>query len=580
MAGRNEAAARTAAIQWLSWDEAAFRRAAETGRPVLLSLTAFWCEWSRRMAATTWSDPAVVARVEQEFVAIHVDSDRYPHILERYVAGGWPTTAFLTPTGEVLWSGTFLEATDLLAVADSVLQAWRDRRAELEQEIGRRTRAMEAGRGRPAAGMVRREPADDVLTAVRAQFDALNGGFGDAPKFPQPEAIELLYAHAGEDEAWLRMADLTLDGMLAGQLWDAVDGGFFRYAMAADWTAPRYEKMLDVNAGLLEAYALGAMLRGREDWRSIAERTVDWAETTLAADGLWCGSQAAAPLFFRAAPGERAAMEPPPVDGTVFTAAAARWIGALGLAGARLDRPAWVERAMRGMDALLESMAAPNGGLYHFRAPGEEPRLDYLLIDTLETARAALALAQATGSWAWVETARSLARHMESAYWAEEGGFHDRVRQPGDVGALRYLDCAFEPNAVAARLLVDLTHLTGERHWRALAERTLARVAGPAGRYGPAAAAFALATEEFFDPPPTVFIATPSAPAEAAALRAAAFALPVAALRVWTVPAGHTSGPERFDAQDVPLAWVRTRRGLSNGLASPAQLAAAGAGMR
>jgi uncharacterized protein len=578
-------ASSTEGIRWSGWGEGAFSEAAAAGKPVLLNLMAFWCEWSRRMAATTWADPDVRALVDREFIAVRVDADRDPHVQDRYIVGGCPTTAFLTPTGEVLWTGTFLEPAELLQVASSVLHAWRERRAELELEISRRTRAMEAARGRTGSGgLVRREPADDVLTALRADFDPLNGGFGAAPKFPAPQAIELLYSHAAEDEAWRRIADLTLDGMLAGDLWDATDGAFFRYAMAADWTEPRHEKLLSVNAGMLEAYALAALLRQREDWRVIAQRTVAWVDATLGAtDDLWGGSLASAPDYYRADAEARAAMQPPVADPTVFTSANARWIGALALAGARLGEPAWVARAELGMRSLLRLMAAPNGGLFHYRAPGEAPRHEFLLVDTLEAARAALALAQATGQWEWVDTARRLARHMEAEYWAEAGGFNERIRTRDDVGALRFLDCQFEHNGDAARLLLDLAHVTGERHWRALAEGTLARLAGRAGRYGTAAAGFALATDEFFEPPPAVFIAVPdhpndaSRPNDAAPLRAASFALPVPTLRVWTVPAGHASETERFSATDVPLAYVWSRRGRSAPVSAPAQLAAAGA---
>lgn len=564
-------------ITWQPWGEAAFAEAAAAGRPVLLNLSASWCHWCRRMAEGAWSDAAVNDLVSREFVPVRVDADRDPHVQDRYIAGGWPTTAFLTPNGEVLWAGTYMEAPDLLNVAASVLSAWRERRDELEREIGRRTRAMQTARARSVpGGLVRREPADDVLTAARESFDPRHGGFGGAPKFPHPEAVELLYAHAAEDEACLRMADLTLDGMLAGDLWDAVAGGFFRYAMAADWTEPRYEKLLDVNAALLEAYAVGARLRDREDWRGVAERTVAWVDAALATgEGLWAGSQAADPEYYQEREGGRALLAPPDVDPTVFTQANARWIGALAIAGARLDRPAWTEAAAAALRTLLALMRAPNGGLYHYRAAGEEPRHDFLLVDTLETARAALSLAQATGEWDWITVARRLAQHIETRFWAEDGGFRERIVDGTEIGALRYVDCAFETNAVAARLLLDLAQVTGERHWRALAERTLARISARAGRYGAAAATFALATGEFFEPAPAVFIALPGPASAGDALKRAAFSLQVPSLRVWSVPAGHNAGHERFDADDVPLAYLRSHRGRSAAYATPEHLAAA-----
>jgi uncharacterized protein len=579
---------RAAEIEWRAWNDAAFAEAAESDRVVLLNLTSVWCRWCQIMDETTYSDPGVIALINGSFIAVRVDADRYPHVQDRYIAGGWPTNAFLTPTGEVLWAGTYTEADQLQQVAHSVLAAWRERRTELELEMERRRRAIQAARGRSAAsGLVRREHAEDVLGAVRGACDAHNGGFGEAPKFPQPEAVELLYAQMRHDAACGVMADQSLDGMLAGELWDAVDGGFFRYATAADWTAPCYEKLLDVNAALLDAYALGAAVRGRDDWRDIAGAIVAWADATLRrSDGLWGGSQSADPEYFAADQQRRAALRRPPVDETIYTSWNARWIAALALAGARLQRDDWVVSAEAGLDRLLAVMAAPNGGVYHFRGVDGEPQLDFLLADTAECVRAAVAVAQATGAGRWLESARSLARHMESAYWAEDGAFWDRIGTRHDIGALRYRDRPFELNALVARTLLDLAHVTGERNWRALAERTLAAIGAQAGRYGTAGAVFALATGEFFEAPPAVFIALPAgggspaaALAEAAALRRAAFSLAQPSLRVWTVPSGHSTGPQRFEAAGRPTGYVWTLRGCSAPITVPDQLAVAGAGV-
>jgi uncharacterized protein len=571
---------RASEIAWRPWGPSAFAEATEHDRPVLLHLAAGWCQWCYLMDETTYSDPAVIRLLNESLLPVRVDADRDPHVQDRYIAGGWPTTAFLTPTGEVLWSGTYTEPEHLMQVAAGVLGAWRDRRADLQQEISRRRLAFEAAQGRSGGhGLVRREAADDVLTAIGATFDPRNGGFGGEPKFPQPDAVELLYLRAAEDASLGAMADQTLDGMLAGELWDGVEGGFFRYATAADWTAPRREKLLEVNAALLEAYALGAAVRDRDDWRSIARRTVEWVDGTLLLEGgLWGGSQGADPAYFAADADERRRMRPPPVDTTLLTTCNARWIGALALAGARLDEPRWIARADAALDVLLEEMSAPGGGLWHYREPGAAPRHDFLLADTLECARAALALAQATGAQRWVETACRLGQHMETAYWAEAGGMWERLRTAEDVGALRYRERPFEANAVAARVLLDLAHVTGARVWRALAERTLALLGPLAGRYGVSGASFALAATAFFDAPTSVFVVVPAdaSPSDppVAALRRAAFALPVATLRVWTVPSGHASGPQRFTATAEPAAYVLDRRGCTGPVTAPALSAA------
>jgi uncharacterized protein YyaL (SSP411 family) len=566
-------------ISWREWSVAAFADAERLDRPVLLNLTATWCHWCHVVDETTYSEPDIIALINEALVAVRVDADQHPHVQDRYIAGGWPTNAFLTPTGEVLWSGTYIAPDEFRSVADSVITAWRERRHELSGEIERRRRALEAARGRNLpTGLVRRESADDVITAMRESFDARNGGFGTAPKFPQPEAIELLYARTTDDADWQRMADVTLDGMLSGELFDTIDGGFFRYALDADWTQPRQEKLLETNAALLDAYAFAAALRDRDDWREVARRVVTWCDETLKLpSSLWAGSQSADPDYFALDHAARAGATPPAVDTTIYTSGNARWIAALARAGARLHHDEWVRTAAAAMHVLERTMRAANGGFHHYKLPDGQPRFDFLLADTLECTRAALALAQATGETQWIALARDAGRHIEHHFWADDGGFYDRLRTDHDVGALRYRDRPFELNATAARVLLDLAQITGERGWRALAERTLARLGPYAGRYGAAGATFALAIDEYFEPPPAIIIAASRADdAAARALRHAAFDLALARLRIWTVAPGHRMGPHVFDADGSAVAWVWSTRGCSapivhaNALASAA----------
>jgi uncharacterized protein YyaL (SSP411 family) len=184
---------RAVEINWRSWGAASFAEAGASDRPILLCLTAVWCHWCHQMDETTYSDPDLIQFINEHFTAIRVDADQYPHVQERYITGGWPTNAFLTPTGEVLWSGTYIEPQQFAAVAEGVRSAWSDRRSEFAVEIERRRKALDAARGRVnAVGIVRREAADDVWSAIVESFDARNGGFGTEPKYPAPEAVELL----------------------------------------------------------------------------------------------------------------------------------------------------------------------------------------------------------------------------------------------------------------------------------------------------------------------------------------------------------------------------------------------------
>lgn len=566
---------RAADINWRIWGADAFAEAGRSDKPILLCITAIWCQWCHQMDETTYSAPDLIQFINHNFIPIRVDADQSPHVQDRYVAGGWPTNAFLTPTGEVLWAGTTIDPDQFKMVGEGVVNAWLERRAELGAEVERRRKALEAARARVnTVGLVRREAADDVWTSIADSFDARNGGFGAAPKYPMPDAVELLFMRGGEEKADPHIAVHTLEGMVAGELWDHVDGGFFRYALAEDWTQPQFEKLLAVNAGLLRAYALGARVHERADWREVAERIVAWADQWMRRDdGLWAASQASLPEYYRAAADERGAHEPPRVDPVLYTSANAQWIRALADAGSRLGRTDWIAAAAGALQLLLQRLTAPNGLFYHYCEPECEPQLSSLLLDAAEVARACVSVAQATGDAELLVRARTIVGAIEKAFWANEGGFYDRTRTSQDVGVLRYRDRPFEQNADLARLLIDLALAVGERSYRALAERTIALLSPLAGRYGAAGASFAMAVHEFFGPPLQIFIVG-SGP-EAARLRDAALALPIADRRVWPLPRGGRVGTEQFTVHDRPAAYIVGLHGVSAPIFETAGLAEA-----
>jgi uncharacterized protein YyaL (SSP411 family) len=544
-------------IQWRAWGATAFAEALAANKPVLLNLTAVWCHWCHLMDESTYSEPELIALINQQLIPVRVDADKHPHVQDRYIAGGWPTNAFLTPTGEVLWSGTYVPEDQFRAVADSVLSAWRDRHAELQVEIGRRRKAMEAARGRHhVVGLVRREAADDVLAATIDSFDGRNGGFGTEPKFAYMDAIELLYVHGLRGDAdLLRMADQTLDGMLAGEL-RAADGGFYRYALQADWTEPRREKLLAMNAGMLRIYALAAQLRGRADWRAIAEDVVAWANQHLRrSDGLWLGNQ--------------------PIDGAerdevLYTNYNALWIAALAEAGARLGHAPWISEAAEAFGTLYAKMRTDSGLFWHYRSPDGGIGDAELLVDAADMCKACLQLAQATGDDRYIAQAKALVLAAEKLLWAEDGGFWDHARGKDDVAALRYRDKPFDANAEFARTLNELALLTGDRSCRAMAERILALLSPQAGRYGMAAAEYALAADEFFDAPARIIIVGTGSGADA--LRRSALRVSHPQRRVLTMPQGGRIAQFNFPKVEQPVAYVVSARGATPAIVDSSKL--------
>ena len=288
-------------IDWLPWGADAFARAAREGKPVLLSITAAWCRACHEMDSTTYADPAVAALVRDRFVPIRVDTDRRPDINERYNLGGWPTTAFLNAAGEVLTGGTFIPVdrmSDVLtrvASAASTLRAHGRGPAEGDDTAGPSLAeavapgGSEGGRQSAASHTTgeREVDSDSLITSVFSTYDDQHGGFGLEPKFPHTAALTLaiaLWRETGEPR-WREIVERTLDAMFDGGLWDARDGGFYRYAVTRDWQLPHREKLLETNASLLRAYAEASALLGRSIDGDRCRRIAQFITGTLGADG-------------------------------------------------------------------------------------------------------------------------------------------------------------------------------------------------------------------------------------------------------------------------------------------------------
>ena len=286
-------------IEWYPWGEEAFEAARRTNRPILLDIGAVWCHWCHVMDEGTYSDPEVARLIAQHFVAVKVDRDETPEVDRRYQRevnalsgeGGWPLTAFLTPKGEVFFGGTYFPPQEGLGrpgfrhVLKELARLWR----EEPEKIAENTRAVGTalaheghGTGRPEA-LSRSTFLAAVREALASSFDPVNGGFGVAPKFPHPTAVEyLLWAtHASGDEAPARQALETLRKMADGGLFDQLAGGFHRYSVDEGWHVPHFEKMGADNSALLSAFVAGFRYGQEPRLLEVVGDTVGWIRTTL-----------------------------------------------------------------------------------------------------------------------------------------------------------------------------------------------------------------------------------------------------------------------------------------------------------
>ena len=471
-------------IAWRPWGEAAFARARREGRPVLLSISATWCHWCHVLDETSYSDPRVIAAIADGFVAVRVDNDRRPDLNRRYNMGGWPTIAFLTPAGDVLAGATYLPPDQLLDALARVRACHTDHADELASPAAAPPTGADLG---PLAVAVCRD--------VAGLYDPRCGGFGTAPKFPQPDAVDLLLtagARAGDDEL-VAMALHSLDAM-AGGLRDHVEQGFYRYATARDWTAPHYEKLLDDNARLALAYLDAFALTGRHDYAEVATGTLAFLSDVLRDPGrpVFFGSEDADERYaVLDAPG-RAAVPRPAVDRTVYVDANALAARALVRASILLDRTDLLDEALAAVDILWDEGHGRHAMVHYLGGP-----VAGLLADQAHTAAALLDVHEATGDRAYLARARLLADWALEHLRAADGRFVDRPRAAGDGPATAAPLAVLDGGAEMTDGLTRLATFSGVPAYREAAAAALAAYAPAAAGAGPLAAPWALAALRF-----------------------------------------------------------------------------------
>ncbi len=306
-------------IQWLEWGEEAFASARRENKPMLLDIGAVWCHWCHVMDRESYDDAEVAAIVNEHFIAVKVDRDERPDIDSRYQAavsavsgqGGWPLTAFLTPDGKPFYGGTYFPPTDgygrpsFKRVLLSIANAYKEKNGDVVEQAQMVERAIaqaESSAGR--SGRVSAAIIAAIQKSAIGMFDARNGGFGQAPKFPHPSALDLLieqYARVripisrtkdaremghpdpdlpGDDEL-RNVIVTTLEHMANGGVYDQLAGGFHRYSVDERWIVPHFEKMCYDNSELLKNYVHAYQVTGSEFFAGVARDIIRWMDEWL-----------------------------------------------------------------------------------------------------------------------------------------------------------------------------------------------------------------------------------------------------------------------------------------------------------
>ena len=499
---------RAAEIEWRGWEAEAFERARSLDRPILLAISAVWCHWCHVMDETTYSDQAVIDLINGQFVPIRVDNDLRPDVNSRYNMGGWPTTAFLTPEGDILTGATYLPPDQMRGALERVESFYRDNRPEIMAQVleGRKraSSVVAASAGTLDPGLV-----DAVLAAVENSYDATYGGFGGSPKFPQTEALALLAEQAARrsEPQFLEMARFTLRQMAGGGTYDHVEGGFFRYSTTQDWSVPHFEKMLEDHGGLVSALALSGEAEILDSAAGYLDRVLRDPAT-----GLYAGSQDADERYYTLDAEGRAELEPPYIDRRVYS----NWNCMLAVgyleADSRLGRPGLREQAGRLLDQLFADRFSEEGGMLHAEGVGGQ------LGDHAWALLASVRAFQSGLGEQWLAIAQQLAAHLESAYAdPEHGGYLDHAGGES-LGRLEDRLKPIGENSVVALALFELGTMVGGSHVER-GRRALESVAQLPARYGLMAAGWARAYDRYLQEPVKVTTGNPELAREALALK-------------------------------------------------------------
>ena len=259
-------------VDWFAWGDEAFARARAENKPIFLSIGYSTCHWCHVMERESFEDEKIGAYLREHFISIKLDREERPDVDKIYMtfvqsttgSGGWPLNVFLTPERKPFFGGTYFPPDNrygrgsFLSVLKQVADVWRERHGEVAASADQiHTRLELATASATASGLVL---TADTLRRAGAMFkeayDPQHGGFGGAPKFPQPSqpAFLLRYAKRFQDDEATRMILHTCDRMAAGGINDQLGGGFARYSVDAEWRVPHFEKMLYDNAQLAQLY--------------------------------------------------------------------------------------------------------------------------------------------------------------------------------------------------------------------------------------------------------------------------------------------------------------------------------------
>ncbi|MEI9864282.1 MAG: thioredoxin domain-containing protein [Limisphaerales bacterium] len=286
-------------VDWFAWNDEAFARARAENKPIFLSIGYSTCHWCHVMERESFEQENIGAFLNEHFVSIKVDREERPDVDKIYMtfvqsttgSGGWPMSVFLTPELKPFFGGTYFPPDarhgrpSFLQLLQQISQLWQERREELTASAEEIHAKLELKLNNTASEdlLLNAEVIRRAGAMFKEAYEPQHGGFGGAPKFPQPSipSLVLRYAKRFSDAEAAKMVLHTCDAMAAGGIHDQLGGGFARYSVDAEWLVPHFEKMLYDNAQLVQLYLDACLLSQSETSNPKSQVYADTARDIL-----------------------------------------------------------------------------------------------------------------------------------------------------------------------------------------------------------------------------------------------------------------------------------------------------------
>jgi uncharacterized protein len=465
-------------IKWRNWDEATFSEAQKDAKLVFLFLTQAWCMQCNEMESRALNHDSIAAQINQDYMPIRIDSDRYPNLYSRYHLPGYPSCVVLTPDARVIGGGTYMSTDTLTALLTRISKYWKDTRSTMLAQVEKMQNSFVQAINRREP----RQPSDIVLvnaeTAIKKQYDSTYGGFGGQPKFPQTATNEFMFG-AVNPAGGLLFKDIivkTLDAQLA--LLDTVWGGFYRFAAFADWSGASHEKLLEPNAQLLSNYLDAYQLTHDEKYKRAAELTIKYIDRFLRGNDGWGfyasqqgvinveDNSANSQAYFALSDEGRSKQGIPAIDKSIYTEQNYLAIRAYFKAQRVLGRQDCGDYAGKSLDRLLIKAKGAGDGLY--RDPLRPTQSAFgLLPDQISAISALLDAYETNGNKEYLTKAQAIAQFVTKYHVdRDSGGVCYETSVSGNYGRMSIAIKPFNYNADAVVAFMRLYELTEKEEFR------------------------------------------------------------------------------------------------------------------